>query len=157
MSYTLETMLMIKKHVMIFFVICLVTLSSCHKHLPKKSIKEIEKEIDSIKQMKNWKFIFDSNIKDLGKIANNADKIKTTFKMVNNTNRNILIDLIQTFCGCTLGKYSHALLRPKEKGYVELIIDLRNKRGHFSEQALVFFHGKNNPPVLLTVKGEKEW
>lgn len=121
------------------------------------SLKEMEKQNDSIIKERNWCHIFDNNYIDVGRIGNDKDMASATFFLENSTDKNQFIDTIVTSCGCTLAYYNKKVIRPNTKDSVVIKIDLHNVRGRFIQLARVYFHGCNENPVTLTVKGIKEW
>lgn len=102
---------------------------------------------------KEWKFIFERrklyymHLKD-------CDTLTVSFIYNNFTGHVQNIDTIKTTCSCTNVHYEHRPIKPGEKGYVSINVDIDNYDGFFSKSVGVYFH--NQPPVILTILGKNE-
>lgn len=142
----------------IFLVLIFVLfLLSCNEGKPDKSLDIVRNKVSNIKKNICWKFIFLYTNVDVGVIPADKDFTKASFKILNNTKSNQLIDTVYSSCGCIMVDYPHHPIVKGDSSIVSMKIDLKSVRGNFQKQSWVYFAGYNSKPVILTVSGCKDW
>lgn len=116
---------------------------------------KLQATTDSIKQIRNRKFIFSEKDKDLGVINSDVKTILISFPYHNTTGRTLYIHTVASSCGCMKAVKSRVVIRPNEEDSLLFNLDLASEQGHFQKTAKVFFQGMEDKPVFLTIKGEK--
>lgn len=97
--------------------------------------------------------LFDSRIKYCINLDKRT-KVKMSFPFQNKTKRNISIDTVKTFCGCTKVMYPKYAIRPNGKDSIYLIIRIPKDRLNFSNSAIVYFKGYK--PTVIEIIGNRQ-
>lgn len=95
-------------------------------------------------------FQFEKETINYGKIGKNANGVKT-FVFTNIGNQPIIIDNIQSACGCTVPEKPEKPIMPGEKGEIKVSYDTSTPGG-FSKTITIFSNAKV-PRKQLKIKG----
>ncbi|NEW77857.1 MAG: DUF1573 domain-containing protein [Gelidibacter sp.] len=95
-------------------------------------------------------FEFVTEVIDYGKIALNADGVRT-FKFKNVGKSPLVINDIKSSCGCTVPKKPDAPIMPGDSGEIEVKYDT-NRPGGFSKSITVASNA-DEPVKMLQIKG----
>lgn len=95
-------------------------------------------------------FEFVTEVIDYGKIALNADGVRT-FKFKNVGKSPLVINDIKSSCGCTVPKKPAGPIMPGDSGEIEVKYDT-NRAGGFSKSITVASNA-NEPVKMLQIKG----
>lgn len=82
-----------------------------------------------------------------------GDSATAVFEYYNYTDRLMLIEGVRKRCHCITVGYSKKPIMPKERGSINVVIDVSFIEGRFTKSILVYL--KNHKPVVLTVVGTK--
>ncbi len=66
-----------------------------------------------------------------GSINEEKGKVSTTFEYINTGSTPVIINKVQTSCGCTAPTYSQKPIIPNEKGIIEITFDPTRRPGNF--------------------------
>lgn len=98
-------------------------------------------------------FKFDKETIDYGKIVKGSEG-KRTFTFTNIGNEPIIIERVQSSCGCTIPKKPEAPIMPGEKGEIEVSYDT-NRIGNFAKTIYIFSNAKTKQKSIK-IKGYVE-
>ncbi|QTE22892.1 DUF1573 domain-containing protein [Polaribacter cellanae] len=95
-------------------------------------------------------FKFEKETIDYGKVAKNSNGVRT-FIFTNVGDAPLIIDRIQSSCGCTVPEKPEKPIMPGEKGKIKVSYDTK-KPGGFSKQITIFSNAKT-PRKIIKIKG----
>ncbi len=81
-------------------------------------------------------------------VITSGEEVGARFGFKNTGDEPLLIERVDTGCGCTVAEFSEKPLKSGESGFVEIVFDSRGRRGSQFQEARVFFHGHNKPTRL---------
>jgi hypothetical protein len=85
---------------------------------------------------------------DFGKIKEEKGAVTHVFEFINTGSNIVLVQNVQTSCGCTTPEYSKAPVKPGEKGFVKVVFDPNGRPGNFQKDITVHTNAENTPIVL---------
>ena len=95
-------------------------------------------------------FKFEAETIDYGKISQNSNGEKV-FVFTNVGTQPLIIENIQSSCGCTVPKKPEKPIMPGEKGEIRVSYDTK-RLGGFSKQITIFSNAKE-PRKIIRIKG----
>lgn len=95
-------------------------------------------------------FKFENETINYGKIAKGSDKVRV-FKFTNVGNSPLIIEKIQSACGCTIPEKPEEPILPGEKGEIKVSYDT-NTVGGFSKMISIYSNAKTARKVIK-IKG----
>jgi Protein of unknown function (DUF1573) len=102
----------------------------------------------SIAQQRKASISFNKTAHNFGKIKEADGLVSTVFEFVNTGNVPVIIQDVQTSCGCTTPEYSKQPVRAGEKGFVKAVFDPAGRPGSFTKEITVKSNAENSPMVL---------
>ena len=103
---------------------------------------------DDVKSYAEFKF--EQETIDYGKVAKGSDKVRI-FKFTNIGNEPLIIEKIQSSCGCTVPEKPEEPILPGEKGEIKVAYDT-NRIGGFSKMITIYSNAKSSRKVIK-IKG----
>lgn len=100
--------------------------------------------------MNSQEFKFELETIDYGKISKGSDGART-FVFTNIGDAPIIIENIQSSCGCTVPEKPEKPIMPGEKGEIKVSYDT-NKPGRFNKQIIIFSNAKQKRKIVR-IKG----
>ncbi len=76
------------------------------------------------------------------------------FKVKNAGGGELIIDHVQTSCGCTAAEPSKKRLKPGEQAEIAVTLDTRFQKGHSERTITVFSNDPRTPQLAMTIKGQ---
>jgi hypothetical protein len=99
---------------------------------------------------KKPEIMFEKTIHNFGKIKANEDVIyKFEFKNIGKTP--LIIQRLETSCGCAIANKPEYPIKPKEKAYITVLYD-GSDEGNFAKSIKVFSNAEMSP-VTVYIKG----
>lgn len=95
-------------------------------------------------------FKFEQETIDYGKVIKGSEKSRV-FKFTNIGNEPLIIERIQSSCGCTVPEKPEEPILPGEKGEIKVSYDT-NRIGGFSKMISIYSNAKN-PRKVIKIKG----
>ena len=95
-------------------------------------------------------FKFEQETIDYGKVIKGSEKSRV-FKFTNIGNEPLIIERIQSSCGCTVPEKPEEPILPGEKGEIKVSYDT-NRVGGFSKMISIYSNAKN-PRKVIKIKG----
>lgn len=95
----------------------------------------------------------DKSIHDFGKVQEKVGKISTDFTFTNTGNAPLIINRVQTSCGCTTPEYTKEPVLPGKKGIIKVTYSTTGRVYAFTKKITVFTNVADTTYVL-TIKGE---
>lgn len=102
----------------------------------------------SFAQQRKANISFNKTAHNFGKIKEADGLVSTVFEFVNTGNVPLIIQDVQTSCGCTTPEYSKEPVRPGEKGFVKALYDPSGRPGFIDKEITVKSNAENSPIVL---------
>jgi hypothetical protein len=96
---------------------------------------------------------FDRTIHDFGKVPEKLEKVTTEFSFTNTGNAPLIINRVQTSCGCTTPDYTKAPVLPGKKGSIKVTYSTTGRVYAFTKKITVFTNVPDSV-YTLTIKGE---
>ncbi|WP_128330318.1 DUF1573 domain-containing protein [Apibacter sp. HY039] len=126
---------MIVKKIIILFIGCLLTLSSCNKAKSKSeesTVNPSETSSDGAGQVPGItdesEITFDADNYDFKEIKK-GDKVTHEFKFTNTGKKPLVISEVRPSCGCTTPEYTKEPVFPGKKGFITVTFDSSNFDG----------------------------
>ncbi len=91
---------------------------------------------------------------DFGKIDEQMQYAKCKFIYYNIGKKPLIINNVQTSCGCTTPDWTRDTLSPGDSGYVEAKYETINRPGDFRKTITVYSNALNSPFVHLDIMGD---
>jgi Protein of unknown function (DUF1573) len=110
-------------------------------HMSFKNEGEIGKAIIEIQ----------NTTKDFGKIPQ-GKPVTAEFVVKNTGKAPLVMENIQTSCGCTVADFTKTPIAPNQSGYIKVTYNA-NAMGSFTKTATIVSNAENNT-LVLTLKGE---
>ena len=89
----------------------------------------------------------------LGKIPDNK-KIDMVFTVKNNSNANVVIEKVETSCGCSSAYPTPSEVLPAGTSKIKANLDPRGKKGYSSWQIKVFTNSVNTPILYASFEAD---
>ena len=89
---------------------------------------------------------------DFGKINENDGKVTTVFEVTNTGDEPLIMNQVQTSCGCTARDFTKSPIAPGAKGNVTVTYNPAGRPGSFKKTITVSSNTKKK--TVLSIKGE---
>lgn len=102
--------------------------------------------------LKAPKIVFKEDVHDFGKVPRGPE-IQYNFKFTNKGNANLIIERVQTSCGCTgatVGEKTE--YKKNESGEIKVNFTTQGREGHQEKTIIIYSNDPENPQKVLTVK-----
>lgn len=102
--------------------------------------------------LKAPKIVFKEDVHDFGKVPRGPE-IQYNFKFINKGNANLIIERVQTSCGCTgatVGEKTE--YKKNESGEIKVNFTTQGREGHQEKTIIIYSNDPENPQKVLTVK-----
>lgn len=106
----------------------------------------------SVKNVDGAVITVDVNTYDFGKVKKSKEPIQHIFTLKNTGNKPLIIQRVQTGCGCAKSEYTSEPILPGKEGQITLLYDV-NSIGKFNRRITIFSNASNGV-ITLAVKGE---
>ncbi len=93
---------------------------------------------------------FEKSIHDF-EVIPSKDTIGTIFRFKNKGENPLVIQYVQSSCGCTIPEWSMNPIKINGEGMIKVLYDAKSL-GNFKKTITVFYNGKDSPKTL-TIKG----
>lgn len=90
---------------------------------------------------------------DFGEIKETDGVASFRFEFNNKGKTPVVINHVQSSCGCTSPSWSREPVKPKSKGYIDVQFDPRNRPGTFHKTITIYTNTKDSP-VQLSIRGK---
>lgn len=84
---------------------------------------------------------------DFGTIQE-GQKVETNFKFTNDSEVDLIISNAQGSCGCTVGEYPTAPVKPHEEGVIKVTFNSQGKHGKQQKSVTISANTKNRKELL---------
>lgn len=99
------------------------------------------------------KGVFKTSVHDFGKIAESSESASYDFVVKNEGDAPLIIQRVQTTCGCTTPNYTTEPILPGKEGVIKVTYSTVGRPGAFSKKITVFSNVPDEVYTLL-IKGE---
>ena len=99
-------------------------------------------------QQQNATISFKEEAFDFGKIDESKGPVNHVFEFVNTGGAPLVLQNVQSSCGCTTPEYSNKPIMPGGKGMVKAVFNPSGRPGSFTKEITVYSTATNNPVVL---------
>jgi hypothetical protein len=96
---------------------------------------------------------FDKTVYDFGKVEEKVGKVTTEFAFTNTGSAPLIINRVQTSCGCTTPEYTKEPVLPGKKGVIKVTYSTTGRVYTFNKKITVFTNVPDSV-YTLTIKGE---
>jgi len=103
---------------------------------------------------KGAQLVFDHTRFDFGPINETIKFASHTFVFTNTGNAPLVINKVETSCGCTTPEWSTDTVRPGMKGHVTARYETINRLGTFNKSITVYSNSLENAMVFLDISGD---
>lgn len=101
--------------------------------------------------LKAPKIVFKENSHDFGKVPRGPE-LQYNFKFTNKGNANLLIERIQTSCGCTGATVGDKTeYKRNESGEVKVNFTTQGREGHQEKTIVVYSNDPENPQIAIKI------
>lgn len=90
---------------------------------------------------------------DFGELEESINFATHRFEFVNRTPKPIIVNRVESSCGCTAPSWSSEPVAPGEKGYIEARYETTNRLGKFDKTLTVYTNSPYSPISYLAIKG----
>lgn len=119
----------------------------------KDSVRDLVDNDDST-HIKYPRIEFDTALYDFGRILQ-GEQISTVFSFTNTGDAELVIQKVQTSCGCTVPQYEKAPVAPGERGEIRVRFDSDGKEG--TQYKTIKVSTNCEEPIFdLVIRGEVE-
>lgn len=91
---------------------------------------------------------------DFGPINENVKFATHRFNYTNVGDAPLIINNVQTSCGCTTPEWTHDTLMPGESGFVNARYETTNRIGKFQKSVTVYTNSTENAIIFLDISGD---
>ena len=130
------------KTLSLFFVLAIVASLSYAQDLELENEPQQEKGVPVLS--------FEEKSFDFGDIKQ-GDKVSHTFKFTNTGSAPLLINRVQTTCGCTVPKWPREPIAPQASGEISATFNSTGKQG-IQNKAITIHSNASEPVMRLTLK-----
>lgn len=106
----------------------------------------------SVAQQRKATISFKQTTHDFGKIKEVDGLVSTVFEFTNTGSAPLIIQDVQSSCGCTTPEYSKEPVKPGEKGFVKAIYNPEGRPGQINKEITIKSNAENSP-VILKISG----
>jgi hypothetical protein len=92
-------------------------------------------------------------VHDFGAVME-GQPVSHTFKVRNAGGAELLIDHVQTTCGCTVAEPSRKRLKPGEEAEIAVTFDTRYQKGHRQRVITLYSNDPQTPSATMTLQGD---
>lgn len=93
---------------------------------------------------------FENTVHDFGSISYKGDG-RCYFEFVNDSEQELIVNVVRTSCGCTRPEWPEEPIKPKEVGRIGISYNTKIE-GRFQKSITVYSNAENSP-VKLYIKG----
>ena len=90
---------------------------------------------------------------DFGELQESMNFATHRFEFVNRTPKPIVVNRVESSCGCTAPSWSSEPVEPGQKGYIEARYETTNRLGKFDKTLTVYTNSPFSPISYLAIKG----
>ncbi len=90
---------------------------------------------------------------DFGELQESMHFATHRFEFINRTPKPIIVNRVESSCGCTAPSWSSEPVMPGEKGYIEARYETTNRPGSFDKTLTVYTNSPHSPISYLAIKG----
>ena len=90
---------------------------------------------------------------DFGELEESMNFATHRFEFVNRTPKPIVVNRVESSCGCTAPSWSSEPVAPGEKGFIEARYETTNRLGKFDKTLTVYTNSPFSPISYLAIKG----
>ena len=108
---------------------------------------------NSVAQNSNSDMKFEKKIHDFGRIKEEGGRVLYKFKFKNTGKTPIIIERVQSSCGCTTPDWTRSPVLPDKHGFVSAEFDPKERPGAFDKNIKVFTNVEKEP-IKLVIKGD---
>ncbi|MFA5011641.1 MAG: DUF1573 domain-containing protein [Ignavibacteria bacterium] len=102
--------------------------------------------------LKAPKIVFKEDVHDFGKVPRGPE-LQYNFKFTNKGNANLIIERVQTSCGCTGATVGEKTdYKKNESGEIKVNFTTQGREGHQEKTIIIYSNDPENPQKVLTVK-----
>lgn len=102
--------------------------------------------------LKAPKIVFKEDVHDFGKVPRGPE-LQYNFKFTNKGNANLIIERVQTSCGCTGATVGEKTdYKKNESGEIKVNFSTQGREGHQEKTIIIYSNDPENPQKVLTVK-----
>jgi len=104
--------------------------------------------------LKAPKIVFKEDVHDFGSVPRGPE-LQYNFKFTNKGNSDLIIERVQTSCGCTgatVGEKTE--YKKNESGEIKVNFSTQGREGHQEKTVIVYSNDPLNPQKVLTIKCE---
>lgn len=91
---------------------------------------------------------------NFGELQENIHFATHRFEFVNRTPKPVVVNRVESSCGCTAPSWSSEPVAPGEKGYIEARYETTNRLGKFDKTLTVYTNSPHTPISYLAIKGD---
>ncbi|MDR2038527.1 MAG: DUF1573 domain-containing protein [Bacteroidales bacterium] len=140
----------VKKVLYFSLVVVLFLGSACNS---KKNNAGKQVDVEEV-PLKKTTIEFTEMEHNFGKVKE-GEKVKYNFEFTNTGDADLLIQKVNTYCGCTVPKYTKKPISPGKKGTLEVVFDTKGRPG--KQQKNISIATNTEPSTnILTLVGEVE-
>ncbi len=99
------------------------------------------------------KMVFDNTVHNFGKIKEDRGKVEYTFKFKNIGAEPIVIQNVNSSCGCTTPMWSKEPVPPSGTGFIKVVYNPLHRPGAFHKTVTIKSNADNSP-IVLQINGE---
>lgn len=97
---------------------------------------------------------FHNTSHDFGRISEDIHYAKCRFIFTNTGKKDLIVNNVQTSCGCTTPDWSRDTISPGDSGFVDAKYETINRLGTFRKTITVYTNAVNSPFVHLDILGD---
>lgn len=97
--------------------------------------------------------VFDEREFDFGELKESMKFATHRFRFRNLTDKVVLVNKVESSCGCTSPTWSQNSIQPGEFGYVDARYETTNRLGKFDKTLTVYTNSTVSPITFLAIKG----
>lgn len=91
---------------------------------------------------------------NFGELQENIRFATHRFEFVNRTPKPIIVNRVESSCGCTAPSWSSEPVAPGEKGFIDARYETTNRLGKFDKTLTVYTNSPHSPISYLAIKGD---
>lgn len=118
--------------------------------IPKRVMAQEQKSEDPSRPG----IFFSSRTHDFGELQESMHFATHRFSFVNRTPRPIIVNKVESSCGCTAPSWSSEPVGPGETGFIEARYETTNRPGKFDKTLTVYTNSPFAPITYLNIKGD---
>jgi len=91
---------------------------------------------------------------DFGELQESMKFATHRFEFINRTPKPVIVNRVESSCGCTAPSWSSEPVEPGQKGYIEARYETTNRLGKFDKTLTVYTNSPFSPISYLAIKGD---